>query len=82
MPGNTPTGLRGPVPPGARGAAPGARGKPAARDDVPPPVQITPAVASAGQSVSGAFTTSGLIPGYVDCRNFPYSGFSDTVGGA
>ena len=82
MPGNTPTGLREPVPPGARGAAPGARGKPAARDDVRPPVQITPAVVSAEQSVSNAFTTPGLIPGHADFRNFPYSGFSDTVGGA
>ena len=82
MPGNTPTGLRGPVPSGTRGAAPGARGKPAARDDVRTPVQITPAVVSAEQSVSDAFTTAGLIPGHVDFRNFSYSGFSDIVRGA
>jgi hypothetical protein len=39
------------------------------------------AVVSAEQSVSDAFTTAGLIPGHVDFRNFPYSGFNDTVGG-
>ena len=54
----------------------------AARDDVRTPVQITPAVVSAEQSVSDAFTTAGLIPGRVDFRNFSYPGFNDTVGGA
>jgi hypothetical protein len=45
-------------------------------------VAITPAVVSAEQSVSDAFSTSGLIPGHVDFKNFSYSGFNDTVGGA
>ena len=54
----------------------------AAKDDVRTPVQITPAVVSAEQSVSNAFTTSGLIPGHVDFKNFSYSGFNDTVGGS
>jgi sulfonate transport system substrate-binding protein len=31
---------------------------------------------------SRAFTTSGLIPGHVDFKNFSYSGFNDTVGGS
>ena len=56
-----------------------AQGRP---DDVRTPVQITPAVVSAEQSVSNAFTTSGLIPGHVDFKNFSYSGFNDTVGGS
>ncbi len=54
----------------------------AARDDVRTPVQITPAVVSAEQSVSNAFTTSGLIPGHVDFTNFSGPGFNDTAGGA
>jgi hypothetical protein len=54
----------------------------AAQDDVRTPVQITPAVVSAEQSVFSAFTASGLIPGHVDFKNFSYSGFNDTVGGA
>ena len=56
-----------PAPPPAR-TAPGAPG--------------TPAVVSAEQSVSNAFTTSGLIPGHVDFKNFSDPGFNDTVGGA
>ena len=54
----------------------------AAKDDVRTPVQITPAVVSAEQSVSNAFTTSGLIPGHVDFKNFSVSSFNGTVGGA
>jgi hypothetical protein len=54
----------------------------AAKDDVRTPVQITPAVVSAEQSVSNAFTTSGLIPGHVDFQNFSDSSFNDTVGGS
>jgi sulfonate transport system substrate-binding protein len=53
----------------------------AARDDVRTPVRITPAVVSAEQSVSNAFTTSGLIPGHVDFKNFSDPSFNDTVGG-
>ena len=53
-----------------------------ARADVRTPVQITPAVVSAEQSVSNAFTTSGLIPGHADFKIFPDPGFNDTVGGA
>ena len=54
----------------------------AAKDDVRTPVQITPAVVSAEQSVSNAFTTSGLIPGHVDFKDFSDSSFNDTVGGS
>ena len=54
----------------------------AAKDDVRTPVQITPAVVSAEQSVSNAFTSAGLIPGHVDFKNFSDSSFNDTVGGA
>jgi sulfonate transport system substrate-binding protein len=53
----------------------------AAKDDVRTPVQITPAVVSAEQSVSNAFTTSGLIPGHVDFQDFSDSSFNNTVGG-
>ena len=53
----------------------------AAQDDVRTPVQITPAVVSAEQSVSNAFTSAGLIPGHVDFKNFSDSSFNDTVGG-
>jgi sulfonate transport system substrate-binding protein len=53
----------------------------AAKDDVRTPVQITPAVVSAEQSVSNAFTASGLIPGHVDFKDFSDSSFNDTVGG-
>ena len=45
------------------------------------PVQITPAVVSAEQSVANAFTASGLIPGHVDFANFSRTSFNDTVGG-
>ena len=54
----------------------------AAKDDVRTPVQITPAVVSAEQSVSNAFTTAGLIPGHVDFKNFSDFSFNDAVGGA
>jgi sulfonate transport system substrate-binding protein len=54
----------------------------AAQDSAKTPVQITPAVVSAEQSVSNAFTTAGLIPGHVDFKNFSDSSFNDTVGGA
>ena len=54
----------------------------AARDAIKTPVPITPAVISSEQSVSNAFTTSGLIPGHVDFKNFSDSSFNDTVGGA
>ena len=54
----------------------------AAKDDMRTPVPITPAVISAEQSVSNAFTTAGLIPGHVDFTNFSDSGFNDTVGGS
>ena len=54
----------------------------AAKDDVRTPVQITPAVVNAEQSVSNAFTTAGLIPGHVDFKNFSDSSFNDTVGGS
>jgi sulfonate transport system substrate-binding protein len=54
----------------------------AAKDDVRTPVQITPAVVSAEQSVSNAFTTAGLIPGHVNFKDFSDSGFNDTVGGS
>ncbi|MGH3231589.1 MAG: ABC transporter substrate-binding protein, partial [Streptosporangiaceae bacterium] len=53
----------------------------AAQDDVRTPVQITPAVISAEQSVSNAFTSAGLIPGHVDFKSFSDSSFNDTVGG-
>jgi sulfonate transport system substrate-binding protein len=53
----------------------------AAKDDVRTPVQITPAVISAEQSVSNAFTSAGLIPGYVNFKSFSDSSFNDTVGG-
>ena len=53
----------------------------AAQDDVRTPVQITPAVVNAEQSVSNAFTTAGLIPGHVDFKSFSDSSFNDTVGG-
>jgi hypothetical protein len=54
----------------------------AAKDNVRTPVQITPAVVSAEQSVSNEFTTAGLIPGHVDFKNFSDSSFNDAVGGA
>jgi hypothetical protein len=54
----------------------------AAQDAVRTPVQITPAVVSAEQSVSNAFTTAGLIPGHVDFKSFSDSSFNDTVGGS
>jgi sulfonate transport system substrate-binding protein len=53
----------------------------AAKDNARTPVQITPAVVSAEQSVSNAFTASGLIPGHVDFKDFSDSSFNDTVGG-
>ncbi len=53
----------------------------AAKDDVRTPARITPAVISAEQSVSNAFTTAGLIPGHVNFASFADTRFNDAVGG-
>jgi sulfonate transport system substrate-binding protein len=52
----------------------------AAKDATYQPVPITPAVVSAEQQVSNAFTSAGLIPGHVNFANFVVTSFNDTAG--
>jgi hypothetical protein len=66
MPGNTPTGLL-PTGPGAPGV---------------PGTEVSTAAGQGGWATAPSAERSGLSPGHVDFKNFSYSGFNDTVGGA
>ena len=54
----------------------------AVKDDVDTPEPITPAVISSEQSVSNAFTSSGLIPSHVDFNDYAVTTFNNILGGS
>jgi sulfonate transport system substrate-binding protein len=53
----------------------------AVKDSTDVPTPITPGVISSEQSVSNAFSASGLIPGKVDFNNFAVTTFNNILGG-